>query len=68
MDGKGMERLRKKHGIRRSSFARWAKLHYNTVFKWERDVDRRPPDWGVQLLLSYINMHRQEADREHQAS
>jgi DNA-binding transcriptional regulator YiaG len=58
MNGKSFEMLRKKHEIGRSQFARWAKVQANTVYKWERSSDRHPPDYGVRLLLSYIEIFK----------
>ncbi len=68
MNGKAMEKLRKKHGIKRSAFARWAGYSYDMVYKWERNPLHAPPDRGVKLLLAYIDKFRREAGHEHQAS
>lgn len=53
MTGKGFEALRKLNGIIRADFARFCKLNYNTIYQWERC--RKPPGYGVKLLLAYID-------------
>ena len=68
MNGKAMEKLRKKHGIKRSAFARWAGYSYSAVYRWEREPDYAVPERGYKLLKAYIKEFRQEADHEHQAS
>lgn len=53
MTGKSFEELRNRNNIKRADFARYARLNYQTVFNWERY--KSPPEYGVQLLRSYID-------------
>jgi DNA-binding transcriptional regulator YiaG len=56
MDGKSFELYREQHGVRRCHFAKWSHLNYITVYSWERNPKRTPPQWGVQLLKAYVEI------------